>query len=369
MNCYRFKLIIIICILFTGALCGCGVGDNYRSLEQLRVVGALGYDREEGRTVLSVLADAPGEDAPPLRLAGEGRGIREALRNLEGRAGEGQLLFSHARFVAVGSKAASESIEPLLDYAERDEGLRLGAWLFLMEQEASELLMEAGGEEFDAAEALTGARRDFIRAGGHVPDLRETAVALNEYGAAPAALLRVETEDEEVRVTVGGYGIIKGGALVALLRDGEADALGLLRGNPGLRMRETPDGAATLEYEGSAVLRPRWRPDGSPAPLEVRISVNAGVAEGGESASPESLAAALEDMLEADMRGMLELARQLDADFPALGKVLRRDGGRRFYALPSDWLTRMEFDVQAEVTLSRGYDLEDAGEEGKHAEE
>ena len=361
----------ILCLVMAGILAGVlvighGISGEYSALEQLRVVRVIGCDRSpEGGTALSAAVEKPGEDAAPLRLKEAGLSVREAVAALENRNVDGELVFSHVQYAVVGRDCAADSILPLLRYAEWEEHFRLGIWLFLSDAGAAELVAPEGDGSFDVAEALTAARREFLKEGGHVFDFRETAVALGEYGAAPVCLLRAEAAEDKIRLRADGYGILREGRLVGALEGGEAEALGLLRGDPGLRVRTVLDGGATMEYEGKAKLKPSWNADGSPGPLTVLLTVDAGVMEDGGKLSRAALSDALAVELKADIEAMLSHARAWDADFPALGKTLRVDGGERFYALPEDWLTRMEFEVQVEVRITRGYDLCPPEERGR----
>ena len=282
------------------------------------------------------------------------------MDGLRQRTGEGELFYPHTQFFVVGRGTAEQGIHALLDYAERDEHLRLGAWLFVLEKDAAALIADAGDDTFDVTETLISARKDLTRRGGRVADLRETAVALSEYGAAPVCVLRMEEAESGVSLCAGGCGVLRDGVLVDVLPEGQSDAFGLLKQDPGLRTRSVLNGKATLEYSGSAEFTPRWNPDGSPGPFGIDLIIQAGVAEGGAGIPPDTMAAALQEELTADVYGLLTHLQELDADLLALGRTLRLSGGSRYSALPSDWLKRMTFEVTAEVLFSRGYDLDDA---------
>ena len=360
MNIRRYSFYIITCICFALLLSGCGVSGDFSALEQLRVVRTLGFDRGGERVTLSVSGDMPGADTPPLRLQSEGSSIRAALDGLRQRASDGELFYAHTQFLVVGRKTAEHDISDLLDYAERDENLRLGAWFFVLEDNASALVADAGDEQFDVTEALMSARRDLTRRGERALDLRETAVALSEYGAAPVCVLRMEETDGTVSLSAGGCGILKDGILIEVLPEGESDAFWLLKEDPGVRTRPVLDGATTLEYSGSAKFTPRWNPDGSPGVFGIDLKIQAGVAEGGADVPIDTLSQALKDSLTADVTALLARLKALDADLLAFGRELRLSDGSRYADLPPDWLTRMEFEVAVDVVFSRGYDLDDA---------
>lgn len=362
-------------------LSGCGMGgsiySNYRQLEQLRPVEILGVDADAQGVSVSAAAGAIGEDSGPLLLRRPGESILKAMNSLQDYSEHGRLFFSHVKYVLLGRSFAEEGVGELLDFAERDAGMRLDTELYLLsDSEAGELILAAGEEDFDVSELLDSTKRDLeLRGAGHIYNFRETAVALSEYGAALVCMLRVMSSEGSAspgaQTTVpAGYGILKDASLVGELGVSEAEALGLLLGHPGTVSRAVPDGrggTVTLQFDGmGGGIEAKW--DGErPAPVSVTLRVRAVVAE--TENAPEDLmqdpgyldglTGRLGEELEKDLLSALGKARELDADFLALAGMLRRSGGGKFDKLPEGWLGDLEFEVSAEAVIDHSYDLDD----------
>ena len=351
-------LLILLCLLLAGCVPAGIAPGNRRSLERLRLVRVLGYDAGSGIS-LSAAAEEPGEGGTSMLLWRSGTGFQSVMDGLQVQGNRGELFFSHTQFLVVGRAGAEEGLRPLLDYVERDESLRLGIRLFLLKSGNAGELVTASQGDFHAADALASAVRETELCGiSRVSDLRETILALDEYGAAAVCLLEAAETDNGPAAIPTGYGILNHeGVLVGTLEGGAAEALGLLldTGYPvSLRL---PNGAA-LRYRGSAEFRPSWNADGSPGPVEVRAELRGVLTEGGTDApDAETIAEALAQRVEQDLRKVLALAVALDADFPALGRELRRSGGTRFSALPEDWLRELEFTYRVSAVIDRDGDL------------
>ena len=362
-------------------LAGCGMGgsiySNYRQLEQLRPVEILGVDADARGVSVSAAAGAIGEDSGPLLLRRPGESILNAMNSLQDYSEHGRLFFSHVKYVLLGRSFAEEGVGELLDFAERDAGMRLDTELYLLsDSEAGELILAAGEEDFDVSELLDSTKRDLeLRGAGHIYNFRETAVALSEYGAALVCMLRVMSSEGSAspgaQTTVpAGYGILKDASLVGELGVSEAEALGLLLGHPGTVSRAISDGrggTVTLQFDGmGGGIEAKW--DGErPAPASVTLRVRAVVAETENAPDDlmqdpgylDGLTRRLEEELEKDLLAVLDKARTLDADFLALAGKLRRSGGGKFDALPEGWLGELEFEVSAEAVIDHSYDLDD----------
>ena len=373
--------IIVPALILSLLLSGCGMGgsiySNYRALEQLRPVEILGVDTDTQGVSVSAAAKKIGEDSDPLLLRRPGESILNAMDSLQDYSEHGRLFFSHVKFVLLGRSFAEAGVGELLDFAERDAGMRLDTELYLLgDSEAGELILSSDEEEFDVGELLDSTKRDLeLRCAGHIYNFRETAVALSEYGAALVCMLRVmDTEGSAAtggQTTVpAGYGILKDASLVGELGVSEAEALGLLLGHPGTVSRPIPDGnggTVTLQFDGmGGGIDASWDGD-RPAPVSVTLRVRAVVAE--TENAPEDLmrrpeyldglTGRLEEELEKDLLAALDKARSLDADFLALAGILRRSGGGKSDKLPEGWLGEIEFDVSAEAVIDHSYDLDD----------
>ncbi len=368
-----------LCLLLLLALCfscaGCGVKGsiyaNYRELDQLRLIRALGYDTSGAGVTLSASTGKQGENGESLSLCRSGENILKAMDSLQAYSTEGRLFFSHIQHVVAGREAAERGLGPLLDFVERDVRTRLDTELFILcEGTASSLLMNPGDDSYDATELLSSVKQDTsLRAVSRVSNFRETAVALSEYGAALVCLLRPVTTEGSVRLEEPGltavpvgYAILKDGSMVGVLEGRQAEAASLFLGYPGTVIREfsMPGGTVILRISGTgAEIRPSWQ-NGTPA-LDITLRVTTVLSETepdpsqtGQSFSPDpgALEGAVEQMLTENLQDVIACSKSLDADFLALAKQLRRG-----HKLPSDWLRNLNIRITVSAAADRGYDL------------
>lgn len=350
---------------------------NFRAIGDMRLIQTLGYDVGDDAITLSASSGKQGESGDTLLLRREGESILRAMDGLQSYSTQGQLFFDHARYVVVGRDAAERGIGELLDFVERDEGLRLGAELFILENgSAGDLVMGPGDDSYDITEVLSSVKRDAEqRAISHVGNFRETAVALSEYGAAPVCLLRtvetegsVKLEENGLSALPVGYAILKSDQLAGTLIGETAEALSLMLGYSGIITRTFPDGRGgrvTLRFDGTDHgLKPSWNADGTPGPVEARLRVRAAVAEtdASEATDLDFLAGQLRASLVQNLRELLALSQSLDADFLALSQELRLSGGARFPALPDHWLETLEFHIAVDAVIDLSYDLNETVE-------
>ena len=367
-------------------LCGCSTGSgiyrNFRAIEELQTVHTLGIDRSAaGVSVIAAVDDSDSDNAPPV-VRRSGSSILRAMDQLQDYTRQGRLFFAHVRYVLLGQEQAEAGLGELLDYVERDVDTRMGTALFVLRDSTAESLLStlSGGEIF---QLLASIQRDTsLQGGSHVYDVRSTAVSLSEYGAAPVCALRlVPTEDSvlsdtpEYTAIPDGYGILKGGSLVAFLSGRDAEAASLLAGQLGTVNRTYSvgtDGRVTLELQCAG---PNFSyhagAEGKPAVLEVSARVTAALAEAhapeGQVLSEEmmrQLSAEVSAELTENIRQALTLAKTLDADYLSLAAVLQRPGKA---ILSEDWLQSVEFQIRVDTVIDHSYDMsEPLGAEGGH---
>ena len=357
------KPIPIIIFLTAAALLlsGCGINANYRSIERLLTVEALGLDAAAGGVVLSAATGSAG--GAPLLLRRGGDSLLSAMEQLQDYADAGQLFFAHTRFLVLGEDYARAGLAPLLDYVERDMHLRTGVLLAVVrEQEASALLTaERSG---DAASALTAAERDAeTRGDSRFTGVRELARDLAEDGAALVCALELRPaegsvfpEGEGLAVVPAGYAVVRGAALAGYLTGDTARCASLLLGHPGQQRRtvEAAGGRYVLELDAAETkLAPVYAggagelrgaggaedeltlcgTDGALAGLELRVTLRFAVAErlepmtaASDTDAAEELCAALEAEIGQEIAAVLAASREYDADFLRLGRALRKHG-------------------------------------------
>ena len=368
----RLPAAVLALSLLTGCGGGRGVYSNYRPLEELQLVETLGIDAGEGGVLLSASAGtgAAGDGAV---LSARAKALVPGMEALQDRAVRGQVFFAHTQYLVLGQAYAENGVAELFDYVERDIHTRMGTGLFVLRDAAASALVTGAGADWDVSGVLSSVRRETAARGdSHVYDLRETAVALSEYGAALICALRlVGTEGGVYDAAPGlsavpaGYGVLKDGRLVGFLDGEEACAASLLRGTLGAQTRllwEGSGGAVTVELRcPRPEIRCRHGEDGTLA-LEIAAKPEAVVAAAGGAAAvldagaPEAMAAALDAALREEITGVVRRAQAMDADFLALGRALRL-GGVDPKSLPPDWLRTLSVRVSVDSTLTRSYDM------------
>ena len=357
-------------------LSGCGLSrgiySNYRPLEELQLVETLGADADEGGVLLSASAgtDAAGGGAV---LSARADALVPGLEALQDRAVRGQVFFAHTQYLVLGQGFAENGVGGLFDYVERDIHMRMGTGLFVVRDGTAAALVTGAGGDWDASGVLASVRRETAARGdSHVFDLRETAVALSEYGAALICALRVVGTEGGVYDTEpglsavpAGYGILKDGRLIGFLDGDEACAASLLLGTLGVIPVLLPDGSGGAVSIEVRCARPDFRcekaPDGRlvleiTAHPEAAITAADGGADVAADASLETLTAALNARVCADIERAVSRAQAMDADYLALGRALRLRGIDPA-ALPPDWLRTLSLRVTADTTLTRSYDM------------
>lgn len=380
------KRLILLFSVLPLLLSGCGqsrgIYSNYRPVEDLLLVRTLGIDAGDGGLVLSAAAGRPQGGASALLRRG-GSSIPQGMAALQSRTPNGQLYFAHTQSIVLGQSFAAGGVGALLDFVERDIGTRMGAALYVVRGGTAEALITGSGEGWDVSDVLSTVRAETeARGDSHVFDVRETAVALSEYGAALVCALRtVETEGSVFGLPAGlaavpdGYGILLDGALVGFLDGAQARAAGLMLGKLGSVTREIPDGAGgtiTVELScGAPELKFVRGADGAGDSLRIHAAPTAVIAaldsareDGTAAPSPDSLAAVIDETLRHELEAVLARSRAENADFLALMRALRTQGVDPD-ALPAGWLQSLDMHVDVETCVRHSFDLEaPAGTDG-----
>ena len=365
----RISALAAALALLFGCTPGRGVHANYRPIEELWLVQTLGLDADGGALLLSA-AGRPADGSGPETVFRRAASLPQGFEALQEHTPRGILYFAHTRNIVLGQSFAAQGLGGLLDYVERDVSTRMGAALFVMRGGSARSLLCGAGEDWDVSDVLASVRAETGRRGGsHVFDVRETAVALSEYGAALVCALRATAVESSVAGTDGslsavpdGYGILRDGRLVGFLEGDEALAASLLLGKAGEWTWELPDGAGgTLtaalsagspkytvsQTEAGLLLTVAAAPEAAIAALDVRRP---------RAASEEALCAEIERRLTASITGAFAREAAENADFLALGRVLRERGVDPA-ALPPDWLQTLEVRVSVDASVRHGYDM------------
>ena len=354
-----------------------GIAAGYRAIEDLQLVRTLGADADGDAVVLSAAAGRVRDDAPVILRAGAG-GLAAGLDALQAQTPRGSLFFAHTQYLVLGRRYAAGGIGEILDFVERDIHMRMGAALFVLRDGPAQALVCGAGDGWDVNDVLASVRTETnLHGDSHVFDVRETAVALSEYGAALICALRTaDTEGTVFALPPGraavpdGYGILRGGVLVGFLDGAQARAASLMRGLLGTVTMEAASGVALELSAPPPELRVLPGADGA-LRLDVRVApeavlVSPGAAQGTvmDEAALQALTTALNSAIEAELQALFDRVRTENADFLALGRAARRCGVDPA-ALPPDWLQTLDVRITVDTCLRHSYDLgERAGTDG-----
>jgi len=361
---------IILPILASALLLsGCGSGgsiySNYREVEHLQIVQALGIDSAEDGLRLSVSCSKPSPDSSGGIISREGGSMVGALRSLQNYAGEQELYYAHARYLLLGEGYSKEKASEALDFVARDTQLRLGVSLFAVKGEAAELITGPGDESYEVSRSLSSIERDSRESGlSHVFTCRETTRALSEHGAALiCAISPAKTEGSVFLSESGltavpvGYGILRGDCLVGWIDADISQAASFIMGNLGAAGPTLPDGEGgklSFEYSGGQVKVSSL--GGGKLRLEGQLTASLAEPDTDMRHITDSdLLTRLEEDIAEDMKNKMEavltLSRELDADFLGLGAYLREK--------PEGWPASAEFEVYCEAKIDYSRELAD----------
>ena len=335
--------LIIIGILFS--LSGCALfPSRLRGVERLLVVQALGLDAEADGVRLSMASaadSARGEG--PVRMSGKGATIRSAAEDIISRATEEELFCAHTGVVLVGEESAERCLGPALGYICRSREIRMDVPLLIVRGgSAEQALLETGGERIGAVEILDAlsaaapSRNGFAMpsAAGIEGRLRSGQCAL---AAAVTCVPSAEQEEDGAPLTLSpaGCAVIRDGAIAAFIEQEDVCALDLLTGAKGVHdvvVTDAEGRRVTLQTApGKTVLRPIRDGDGRLGGVEIAVSLPASVAEldadrlAGDGGLSDALSALLERELLSRMSRLVQLEKELGADFLDLaGRIALR---------------------------------------------
>lgn len=337
------RLICAVFALCCLLLCACGgIDANYREVEQLLVIQAMGFDESADGVTLSVSSGSGGMGGQSeasqenVRMKASAASLPVAQELIEDHSASEELFFDHTSYIVIGKAALESSVVPYIDHIERGDSFRLDVPLFAaMHGSAEDIIIGTGNADYDSVSVLSSVERNVESRGiAHVYSAGEIAADLNANGSAlmcavksvDAKAVMPDAQDGETTAVFDGYAVLREGKLVGAISADDALAVELLlcRSGPSLLELTANDCTATLRLSDcSCKIEPVCGDDGSLCALNVRLEVNADLCEYRGSLDIN----ALEDALRHDMlsrtRSVLELSRELSCDFLQLGALLQ----------------------------------------------
>ena len=379
------KLIYIIIIsLLLSLLSGCSltgsVYENYRELEQIRLIEVMGIDSDGDNTTLSIAAGpGVGQKSSPVLMHATASGITGAISALQDYAASEDLYYAHTQYLIFGSEAAETGMEHYLDYIDRSPTLRMGISMYVVRDgTAQELVDGTGGESYDVSVVLASLERDAEKRGQVcLTTCRDVVRRLSRSGAALAVALEIkdmnkvssEAEGGGKTAIPAGYCVIRGDKAVGWILGKPAAAVGMLTNKAAalhISLPDGQDGETAVTLTGCKCgITPVWE-NGAPVRFDVSFKLEGAIVELEHpetllsTGSPEELARRLETTVCEWAQAVLKQSQELDADFLGLGVMAQRVEPKQFAALEGRWpdyFAQAEFSITAEAAIERSYDL------------
>lgn len=138
--------VIIIAVVFSFSLSGCW---NYREIENLIIASgyAVDWDYKTNKYILTVEAIDTnkvkgGQSTSSDLYSAEGDTIFDATRNLVSMLGQ-KIFWSHAKVIIISKYIAEKSINPILDFCNRDSEPRNDMWILISNDVSARSVLRA----------------------------------------------------------------------------------------------------------------------------------------------------------------------------------------------------------------------------------
>ena len=366
-------LLILLCLLT-----GCGghwIYSDYREIDQLELIRALGLDRRDGLITATASTGPIGEEEPMV-ITCSAATVTRALRQMQDHTSRRYIFFGHTRHLLLGEDAARQGVDLYLEHVERSVEMRLNTLLYVVCGGTAEELISAAGKEGEGVVALLDSLEKDVQlmSESHVFTCGEVAEMLAERGCGLAAAVSLVRQEDvpvggkPVSVRAEGYAVLKDRRLAGYL-DGElARGANLLMEETGEDVLEVPDGMggwAALRLKGSkASYAPEFR-DGELRSLRIRVELRCGLEDVQDPLDLYDGDAVLLLEREAETLELgrvcrvLELSREMEADFCGLGDRVRRKAPWRFSRMTGTWeacFPTLPIEVTVACRLTGTYD-------------
>ena len=277
------KLVLMIaqCLLLAGCT-GLPTPREMGDMALLRTVGVDGGGNDITLTVSTGdrAGGSEGEKAPPLILTGRGSSLAAAAADLRQQS-DSWVFFGHADQVLLGRETELLSV---LSWLAHDAELSLGANVWLLGEGNGAIAVENGGEA-GVEKRLAALERDAKL--GAAPMTRTAGELYSALLDRGCAFLPVLTGAGEL--SPGGYALVNGGGVTALLAGEEARGLELLCEHPMAEVIEVslPEGEVSVRLVGGQLdCKPRFE-SGELKKLELRSRVSGKLCQWDGPVTPE----------------------------------------------------------------------------------
>ena len=376
------------CLLMLAAaavflLSGCSMASSGGTeVEGLMLIRTVGIDTQSGANAekparITVCTGVGLNQTPPKILSREDVSIAAAVENLKYNATGLEPFFSHTQQVLLGEAAAKNGFSAAMDWMLRSMEIRLDTELYAVRGNTAEAVLNGSEGTTTSVSDMLSLLRDTASATGegYVYNCGEIASSLLSNGNA--LILAVELEETKVgaegagsgEVKPAGYGVICGDTLVGYTEPALSYAVCFLTNHLDAYTMQvtTEDGEYALMLKNaSAEYSPVFSAEGKLSRVEVALKTTCTVLqmESGanlvDEAVRETVAAAVQKVLEEDAASVIRSSVDMDVDFLDIGSACRRKAPGKYDAMPADWDEQFpvtEYSISADVQVERTYDL------------
>lgn len=368
---------VLCCGLLTGLLTGCSPSFLPRSqdLSKVELMRTIAVDNAPDDEIKITVSGGNkqgtnGEVGKPLILEQRAKTLFAACQMIQ-KSGSGYVSYSHVTEYVVGAAAAKSGIDQLMDYIQRNFGMRSDASLFLDNREtANELVCKTGNEAIAATDRLQEINRKLpLKSESWPCTVCEFMMDHydNHWAAIPA--VKLEKNGEEYSIASDGTALFHNTKLVKILDPETSRGACILtnRGEQGyvdVNLKGGGGIAGLKITRETCNWKAQWQGD-QLAGLTAEIQLSADLTEVNDKVKlqekavlqevekrlaeivTEEATAALQQ--EQQLGDYLHLERQLIVQYPLKSGALRGNW--------SQWLKTIPFRVQTSAVLERSYDV------------
>ncbi len=376
-NTHRTLSALLTAAALSALLTGCGSDflPQGKEITQIELMRTLAVDAGEGglTTVTAaggVRSDPDGGDSqPPVVLTATGLTVADACLTIR-TAGESTVSYSHVQECLIGEDMARQSMEPIVDYLERDYATRMDTKLFIVQgATAGELVEGYTTEQSAVTDRLEAISRELpLKSEAWPYTLRHLLSDLKDNGAALVPLVALDDSGETPDIQAVGLCWLEDGVMAGTLNRRLSQAASLITGNGESDVFEVAldtGGAALKLTSADCAILPQWEGDRLTG-LTLTLTAECALTElQGHNLQQEGTAlldqleVALSDYLRQGMEEVLALSQSEGVDFLHLRRLAAMACPGKKNTLNECWnssFAALELEVDAQVTLERSYD-------------
>ena len=300
--------------------------------------------------------------------------ISLAQEKLRDYSASEELFFAHTSYITLGEDTAKESIIPYLIYIGRSTAFREDTPIFIIVGgTAKELILGAGGESYDATNALKSLERNLENRGDcQIFSASNVMAALNQRDACLITAVRCtkanevleDATEDELTALPAGYAVISGGRMLGTLDMDAARGVSILQNKlkssfVGLEVEGEP--VALLLENCSCEISPKMSGEKATS-LDIKIEINSAMAEADGEPLLDKINRALEAEAAEWVKAAMDAELKYGCDFLGLGSILERQKPFKLAGLSgsfADCLGGLSYNINVKAEVVRSFDLED----------